>query len=229
MDCSGKSIDDDVNYDNFGGGGFHHNNESLLEIAAKICEATDRGDTSCANSLLDNTIVHAVLDIFHQLTGHRTRDNNLRSYIPLCVKAHLMLRAFLHCSNIVTPWDAAYAAIQSMQFTINAQKPFLSHGEELAMISELRSYIINLRTVQYNSGDTDDDKDPVFVIDRLVDLGDKILAPLRRDCGLSTSNDDDDWGIDNYNTARRKKTTKRFIFATSGVDTRNPSNYGCTE
>ncbi len=105
MDCSGKSIDDDVNDDNcFGGGGFHHINKSSLEIAAKICEATDRGDTSYANSLLDKTNVHAVLDIFHQLTGQRTRDYNLRSYIPLCVKAHLILRAFLHFSNIVTPW-----------------------------------------------------------------------------------------------------------------------------
>jgi hypothetical protein len=95
MDYSGKSIHD---------GCFHHNNEALFDIAAKICEATKRGDTSSANSLLDDTCVHTMLEIFHQLIGCRTRDNNFGSYIPLNVKAHLMLRAFLHFSHIVTSW-----------------------------------------------------------------------------------------------------------------------------
>lgn len=48
------------------------------------------------------------------------------------------------------------------------------------MLSELRSYITNLRTVRYyNQGDIHDHDDPTYAIDKLVHLGNTILAPLR--------------------------------------------------
>jgi hypothetical protein len=116
MDFSGECTNDDwcgggVKDTTFGCGGHQHphppphDNESVFHTAAEICYAADRGDTSTMNSLLNDNQITAFMEMFQSLIGYGTNHIYDGCDIPLSVKAHLMLRAFLqfpHSSTV--PW-----------------------------------------------------------------------------------------------------------------------------
>ena len=83
----------------------HHSNESILQIAANVCLAAGRGDTATANSFLLDFHVQSFLEIFETLIGYRADGYYIAgSDIPLNVKAHLLLRAFLQFPHPSIPW-----------------------------------------------------------------------------------------------------------------------------
>jgi hypothetical protein len=120
MDGSRKSANDnngdgdrEINVD--GGGDSHPSHrtgtESIFHIASNICQAAERDDTSSINSLLkDYYPIHDFIEMFHKLIGYYTTqhiDNCIAGCddnIPLSVKAHLMLRAFLQFPHNTIPW-----------------------------------------------------------------------------------------------------------------------------
>ncbi|KAL3815503.1 hypothetical protein ACHAXA_006200 [Cyclostephanos tholiformis] len=94
-----------------------------------------------------------ILAVFYSLIG--CGECNIGQWsIPLSVKAHLLLRALLRIPHekYVISWEAANAAIQSLQYSKNdhqSGKSVLSHGEELAMIAEIRSFLTYLKAGSY--------------------------------------------------------------------------------
>ena len=107
--CCGGGVKDTTTT-TFGSGHQHQHhsprdNESVFHTAAEICYAADRGDTSTMNSLLNDNQFTAFMEMFQSLIGYGTKHNYDRCDIPLSVKAHLMLRAFLQFSHSSTvPW-----------------------------------------------------------------------------------------------------------------------------
>lgn len=95
MDCSDT---------NFGAPAPNTNNESVIQIAAEICQAADRGDTSTINSLLHDHPILPLLEFFEKMVGCRSHDEDVFGcdILPLSVKAHLMLRAFLQFPQSTT-------------------------------------------------------------------------------------------------------------------------------
>jgi len=108
--------DHEINVDDGGGSGGHPchrtGTESIFHIAYNICQAAERDDTSSINSLLqDYYPIHDFIEMFHKLIGYthtqQQSDNCIvgcNDNIPLSVKAHLMLRAFLQFSDNTIPW-----------------------------------------------------------------------------------------------------------------------------
>ena len=108
--CCGGGVKDTTT---FGSGHQHqhqhhpppHDNESVFHIAAEICYAADRGDTSTMNSLLNDNQITVFMEMFQSLIGYGTKHIYDGCDIPLSVKAHLMLRAFLQLPHSSTvPW-----------------------------------------------------------------------------------------------------------------------------
>ena len=123
------------------------------------------------------------------------------SVLPMAIKSHLMLQALLHPnilpSNSQTcniqhshPWEAAVAAIQSIQYShrqTNSNNNSVS--ENMAMVAEIRQFVTNLRRGKFNhtkniinEGEEDvisgSIENVINTLDCLLDLGSIIIAPL---------------------------------------------------
>ncbi|KAL7488201.1 hypothetical protein ACHAW6_013787 [Cyclotella cf. meneghiniana] len=111
----------------------------------------------------------------------------------LSVRAPLVLKALCRVSSMDVnvswiSWKAARAAVVSLQFSSessHASKPVMSHGEELAIIAEIRTFLVS-HALSMPSALDGAEKRLQFVNQtstRLLRLGQVIIAPL-----LSTSN-----------------------------------------
>ena len=126
--------------------------------------SNDNDDNKNNNSAISKC--HQVLDIFYILIGHsrsqrrRQQCTYDRLNIPLSIKAHLLLRALLllplHDDDArysAISWEAATAAIHSLQYypssstsSTSSSSSILSHGDEVAMMAEIRSFITKTTT-----------------------------------------------------------------------------------
>mmetsp|Transcript_30283 Transcript_30283/g.64152 ORF Transcript_30283/g.64152 Transcript_30283/m.64152 type:complete len:269 (+) Transcript_30283:57-863(+) len=209
----------------------------ICQLAHNVCEAMERGDTSELDSILNismegnaspatsgtddnsaasNQKCHELLTVFYSLIGHDKCDIG-ELEIPLSVKAHLLLRALLRIrfEKYSIPWEAANAAIQSLQYsnnnhhsTINqSQNAILSQGEELAMIAEIRSFVIYLRT----------EKMELSMLSQLTELGNTILTPLRMTT-ISRVSKERSMRIFACKQSGNSKETSQFLCITFGID-----------
>ena len=178
--------------------------------ATTFDNANDTDDGSNNNNNNNNSVIskcHQVLDIFYVLIGHSRSHRRQRQQctynrlnIPLSIKAHLLLRALLQlplhddARYSAISWEAATAAIHSLQYypsSSTSSSSILSHGEEVAMMVEIRSFITKTTTAAAlkfttNSKDSSlgiliSDKTMVVVkqtIQQLHLLSNNIIKPL---------------------------------------------------
>ncbi|KAL9182542.1 hypothetical protein ACHAXT_013194, partial [Thalassiosira profunda] len=193
------------------------NIDAPSRLAQEASAAAEKGDTAALHSLLNiatagegianrsagdscmnngsaatsNERCRELLSAFLSLVGRRDDEWDA----PPDVKAHLLLRALLLIPHgYSTPWEAAIAAVQSLQYQESTGGSHLSHGEELAMMSEIRSFVTSLRTE--GKGSTN----PTQIHERLLELGNVIVAPLLMIGGGNASQN----GDKKSNRARRQ-------------------------
>eukprot|EP00985_Skeletonema_marinoi_P018289 scaffold10200_cov155-Skeletonema_marinoi.AAC.1 len=171
------------------------------------------------NNNLPSFECQQILQVFYSSIGRNDDDslnnntavNSEELIIPLNIKSHLLLRALLHptihqnyyCnSQYSLSWEAAVAAIQSIQYS---SPQSTTHGnntnsvsEEMAMITEIRQFVTNLRSGgkhTYNTNNNDGNDDEIIgnvtnTLECLLKLGLVIIAPLliHRDDDIDVNN-----------------------------------------
>ncbi|KAL3773946.1 hypothetical protein ACHAW5_010843 [Stephanodiscus triporus] len=180
----------------------HLNGEDVIQLAHDTCHAIEQGDISKLFYILNifvkdgggtgedgnessNQKCRQVLAVFYSLIGCG-KCSISRLSIPLSVKAHLLLRALLRLplDKYMIPWEAANAAIQSLQYSNNNhEKSLLSHGEEVAMVAEIRSFVIYIKAGSFEK---------IILrqtIEQLRILSDSIIAPLQLNRKLNQPGD----------------------------------------
>lgn len=121
--------------------------------------------------------------------------------IPAAIKSHLLLRAILHPNNSNSPnslsWEAAVAAIQSIQYSCSQSSIHHNNSvsEDMAMISEIRQFITNLRSGRHNfhDGGKESIENVTNTLECLSELGLVIIDPLliRRDDNVDTNSENE--------------------------------------
>ena len=144
-------------------------------------------------------------------------SNDMEIPMTATVKSHLLLRALLHLHHRQLSWEAAFAAVQSLQYapphlesrasTMNN----IAEQEMMAMISEIRQFVIAIvrkcrsitNSISYNSLNNNNDSNYnnnsrsyvtmlQYSLDFLLKLGHVIIAPLlsQKNQPIVTDNDD---------------------------------------
>jgi len=108
--------------------------------------------------------------------------------LPLSVRAHLILRALLRPSTATevqngVVWEAVTAVVKSLQYTTSdgGQSTIVGHGEEVALIGEIRSFVSDLTSSiasRATEGDTRSKDLVKQILQHLFELGETIVSPL---------------------------------------------------
>eukprot|EP00985_Skeletonema_marinoi_P019416 scaffold11127_cov104-Skeletonema_marinoi.AAC.1 len=185
---------------------------SLLNVSTTLRD-NDNDGIATGENIDDNNLpsfeCQQILQVFYSSIGRNDDDslnnntavNSEEIIIPLNIKSHLLLRALLHptihqnycnSSQYSQSWEAVVAAIQSIQYS---SPQSTTHGnntnsvsEEMAMITEIRHFVTNLRsggkhTYNTNNNNNDGDQHEIIgnvtnTLECLSELGLAIIAPL---------------------------------------------------
>jgi hypothetical protein len=169
------------------------------------------GDSNTKNTNFPSSECQELLQVFYSTIGRHCSlnddDNTTKKFEvipPAAIKSNLLLRAFLHhiphrssnhyqCS---LPWEAAIAALQSIQYkspqttTTTRNRNNNSASEEMAMMTEIRQFVTNLRGGFRNNKNNNDSntnngnggdgiiENVQYTLKCLLELGHVIIAPL---------------------------------------------------